>query len=804
MKTNPSPWNLRPLGIIGICLLAPLAHAAEKSFQYFRFTPTQLRNVPGQSNSIQLSEFQFKLGANVLPMTGVTVSNPGGSNPGSGNENPNRVADGQIGTKWLDFNKQSLVFNFGSTVTIDGYNFATANDAPERDPVSWTLSGSPDGTNWTLLDVITNHPTTTTRQVYESSFVIPENLDPLIEQFVGSPVVILNGQSTSLLYNVELADTVTIDGIGTVPSSGSSSVSPPDNSDTDYFLDASTAFGFSSATTTVRTVTGGASTYRYVRFIPLKLRNGPAANSIQLSDFYFRNGVSFITPTSVTNPGGNTPGNEGPANLIDSNPLTKWLDFNKSGLVFDFGSSVTFDQYSFTTANDAIERDPVRWSLEGSNDLTTWTLIENFNQFDYPVTTARRADIQDIPLPGTSLIPVIDVSAGNTQVVIGEKATLNILSMGATTVTITQPDLGVIPNNGPYRVTITEDTFFEITATGASGATVTDTILITAVDLGIDDIAYQDFTGSGNELSFIGNASVVTDPTRPLPAEVPRLRLTNDTGSVNGSAWFKRPQLVADGFESNFNIHLTTTNGPDSGADGMAFVLQNQPAGPLASPTGDHERGLSSNALNICFDSYQNADQGDASNALLSVRAGTTVLTSINLAANPAFTFGGVNSDDLTTGLDSAPYAVRVTYIPGDLDVYFNNILVVDSLNVNLETIGAVDEDGKAFAGFTSRTGGLFEAHDVTRWFLTEGAPAAPPAQLTLLSSSLDLENNQITLTWSSSDTKSYRVVASQDLSDWTTVLQNNIPGAPGSNQTTIIATFTPATKLFFRVEEIP
>ncbi|NIP92378.1 MAG: hypothetical protein GWO24_02425, partial [Akkermansiaceae bacterium] len=61
-------------------------------------------------------------------------------------------------------------------VTIDSYAFATANDAPERDPITWSFQGSGDGVNWTTLDVRNNHPTTTERSTLEGPFAFKSPL----------------------------------------------------------------------------------------------------------------------------------------------------------------------------------------------------------------------------------------------------------------------------------------------------------------------------------------------------------------------------------------------------------------------------------------------------------------------------------------------------------------------------------------------------------------------------------------------------------------------------------------------------
>ena len=130
------------------------------TFRHFRFTQTKLRD-DAAANSIQLAEFNFSNGGVDLDMSSVTATNPGGQNPT--NETPPLVVDGNTATKWLDFNKGPLVLDFGAPVTVDAYTFTTANDAIARDPVSWTLEGSTDGTNWTAIDSQEDFPTPDTR-----------------------------------------------------------------------------------------------------------------------------------------------------------------------------------------------------------------------------------------------------------------------------------------------------------------------------------------------------------------------------------------------------------------------------------------------------------------------------------------------------------------------------------------------------------------------------------------------------------------------------------------------------------------
>src|SRR5690606_23628471 len=129
-------------------------------------------------------------------------------------------------------------------------------------------------------------------------------------------------------------------GLGTVAATGSEELTLADNSDTTFTITATNAAGEATSDVTVRTVAGGSANFRYIRFRPVKLRDNAGANSIQLAEFYFLNGITPVVPVAAVNlPGGNSPAAEGPANLIDGSNTTKWLDFSKGGVLFDLGES---------------------------------------------------------------------------------------------------------------------------------------------------------------------------------------------------------------------------------------------------------------------------------------------------------------------------------------------------------------------------------------------------------------------------------------------------------------------------------
>ena len=78
--------------------------------------------------------------------------------PGEGVEN---LFDGAEGTKycWPQSDLTTITFEFSGAVTPTHYAMMTANDTADfttRNPKEWTISGSADGSSWTVLAKVTN------------------------------------------------------------------------------------------------------------------------------------------------------------------------------------------------------------------------------------------------------------------------------------------------------------------------------------------------------------------------------------------------------------------------------------------------------------------------------------------------------------------------------------------------------------------------------------------------------------------------------------------------------------------------
>ena len=82
-------------------------------------------------------------------------------------------------------------------------------------------------------------------------------------------------------------------------------------------------------------------------------------------------------PVSAVTASAENPPNETKEKLTDGDENTKWLAFAPTGWVaMQLAEPAAVTKYSLTSANDAAERDPKNWTLQGSNDGSTWTDLD--------------------------------------------------------------------------------------------------------------------------------------------------------------------------------------------------------------------------------------------------------------------------------------------------------------------------------------------------------------------------------------------------------------------------------------------
>ena len=138
---------------------------------------------------------------------------------------------------------------------------------------------------------------------------------------------------------------------------------------------------------------GGAApvTTRYLKWNVVETRPGRreppeyAGSGSQFSEFrLFRNGKMLPRPANATAVNARPGWREGPQMGIDGDLRTKCYC---NPFIADFGEEVTFDGYSFVTANDAIGRDPRSWTVEAGfadGSAISWIGIGAEKGFDAP------------------------------------------------------------------------------------------------------------------------------------------------------------------------------------------------------------------------------------------------------------------------------------------------------------------------------------------------------------------------------------------------------------------------------------
>ncbi len=98
----------------------------------------------------------------------------------------------------------------------------------------------------------------------------------------------------------------------------------------------------------------------------------------------------FTSEGTITASHLNTPAAENLPKLVDNNFSSKYLAFNYTPDLYiqlAFPSAKKLDAYTITSGNDAPERDPKNWTLQGSNDGKNWTTIDTRSNENF---TGRR------------------------------------------------------------------------------------------------------------------------------------------------------------------------------------------------------------------------------------------------------------------------------------------------------------------------------------------------------------------------------------------------------------------------------
>jgi hypothetical protein len=200
------------------------------------------------------------------------------------------------------------------------------------------------------------------------------------------------------------------------------------------------------------------------------------------------------------------------------------------------------------------------------------------------------------------------------------------------------------------------------------------------------------------------------------------LRLTPSDSSQRGSAWLPTKERVAWGFRSTFQLRVTEPRGfadtDGSGADGFAFVIQNDGLSALGGAGRELGYAGIPNSLAIEFDTWQNSELGDPNSNHISVHTRGTMPNSADETGHLGLTSAIPYLSDGGRHRASIRYLPPDRSAPGFLAVYVDDAPIPDlSLELDLSQVLRLD-NGRAFIGFTASTGGASDRHEILRWEL--------------------------------------------------------------------------------------
>ncbi len=233
--------------------------------------------------------------------------------------------------------------------------------------------------------------------------------------------------------------------------------------------------------------------------------------------------------------------------------------------------------------------------------------------------------------------------------------------------------------------------------------------------------SYPDFTDDKN-IIYVGNAT----PYKKM------VRLTEANYNRMGAIWYKHLVPVKQGFSTVFSFRISNGyNGRDAdtsqpGADGFAFVIQNNKPNIVGLAGGHIGYAPLKNSLAVEFDLFSN-DKNQIE-SLFDPNGNHIAVMSKGKEANSANHSSGselgivssfmeiMSNSDLYYGkIDyNVEYHTIRVFISNSFGYFTYPILKVD--NVDLEELLDLYQNEWAYVGFTAATGSSFQDHKILSW----------------------------------------------------------------------------------------
>ncbi|MFC6997081.1 T9SS type B sorting domain-containing protein [Rufibacter roseus] len=364
-------------------------------YAYYRFNISAL-NGAGTFQMAEWRLFEAVKNPDITARGGtltVLQENDGGRGAGEGSP---KVIDNNPGSKFLSHwpGSQWLRLQLNAPAIVGTYTLVSGNDAPERDPKNWTLEGSNNGNDWTVLDTRTGE--TFSQRIQAKSYAIT-NTTPYA--YYRLNISALNGSGTFQLGEWRLFEgdaIVAPTALNALASAGDEvylSWTDLSANETGFEVERSvdgtnfTPIATVAANTNIyfdRGLTQNTNYYYRVRTIGAEMNSSYSVMSstrtlnysgalVDLTD----NGGKLTVSKENTNQL-----NENSTKLIDNSFQTKFLAGGIPSPVklwVQYESSTSSDivtKYTIVSGNDAPERDAKNWTFQGSVNGTDWTVLD--------------------------------------------------------------------------------------------------------------------------------------------------------------------------------------------------------------------------------------------------------------------------------------------------------------------------------------------------------------------------------------------------------------------------------------------
>ncbi len=183
------------------------------------------------------------------------------------------------------------------------------------------------------------------------------------------------------------------------------------------------------------------------------------------------------------------------------------------------------------------------------------------------------------------------------------------------------------------------------------------------------------------------------------------IRLTEASPYQRGACWYRKRVAVEKGFTVNFTMKMSKPDVELGGADGIAFVIQND---PRKLGLGQFGEGMGYSGLINCivveFDTYDNGEGSDNHVSIQTNGKGKVSRSEKHTIA--------INRKIIQ--LKNRTRNVKISYQKKVLRVYLNGRIVIKK---NIDLSKKIQFTlGKAWVGFTSATAKAFSQQEVLDW----------------------------------------------------------------------------------------